>query len=83
MNTIITILMNPLLWFALVIFCMACSSEVLPVIKAFRVEQAKYPRFADIEGHKTAKIILNITVPGMFLSFVIGLIISIIWAGNQ
>ena len=82
MNMIITVLECTIFWLiCLELLCAIASSEWVPVIKAFRVEQAKYPRFTDIEGHKAAKIILGVTVSGMFLIPVIILIVGMIIAG--
>lgn len=64
------VFVNPLFWFASIIFCIFISSELIPIIKAFRIEQDKHPRFAEIEGHNIAKKILEIAIPGIPISFI-------------
>ena len=67
----IALVINPVFWVCLFFVCMVVSSELVPAIKRFRDEQDKHPRFTDIPGHKTAKIVLCITVPGIVLSAIV------------
>ena len=75
MNTIITVLLNPLFWFVLLVVCYE-PVELLPVIKAFRADQSKYNKL-NISGHHVAKVVMVATLLGMVAS---GIMVAVTFA---